>query len=224
MIRAPRLRFLSSLCDSNQCACEVGRRCRASALIIDDLEGPSFARNSQHRAYEISSLVAVHPGRPHDDVIHAFVADSNLAGKLGFSVDIQGTHRVIGLVGQGRLSVEDVIGRDVNDPRVVGPRSDCDVARSSAVHGHRLFGGILCGIDGSVCGRIEYDVRLRARHSVLHGARVGDVELRMCERRHIPALRACLPRELGASHATGTCDENPHLYGGRSMRFKDSGS
>ena len=151
---------------------------RSSDLVEDHVQRLPFGRQPQHRFQKIVPECRIEPCRAQDQVTASRCLDGLFPGELRASIDAQRRGR--GLLGVGCVgcSVEDVVGRNV-DQR--GSRGGCrrrEVCRGEAVQavGRRLvlLGALHIGVGRAVDDRFGAGL-LRGPED---GPGVGDVEFR----------------------------------------------
>ena len=157
---------------------EVSGVGRGSDLVEDHLQRLPFGRQPQHRFQKIVPECRVEPRRAQDQIVTAGFGDGLLPGELRASVDAQRRRR--GLLGVGRvgLSIEYVVGRNVDQRSSRGRCCRREVRRGEAVQtvGRRLvlLGALHIGVGRAVDDRFGAGL-LRGP---ANGPGVGNVELR----------------------------------------------
>ena len=159
---------------------KVGCR-RWSATIFS---GRLLARAREHPLHEVAALrraavQAVEPGGADDERAVAVGQRGVLAGELGERVDRARGGHVVLAVGLVAAPVEDVVGREVHEPR----RAQRQLAHGADVDRPRLVGLGLAHVDVVERRAVEDDVGLDLVERAVQRRRVGDVELGVRERR-----------------------------------------
>jgi hypothetical protein len=99
------------------------------------------------------------------------------AGELGAAVGAAGCGVVVLAVGPVEVAAEDVVGGDMNEPRVL---VGCCFGEVPGGYGVDGVGGVLVGlggVDGGVGGAVDDDVGLRVGDGAAYGVGVCDVEV-----------------------------------------------
>src|SRR5260370_596186 len=104
---------------------------RRADLVGDDPQDWALSGEPQHRLDEIAAVRAVDPGGAQDYVVGKSAAHGLIAGLLALTVNPEGLHRIILAIGALLGSVEDVIGREV-DQRGQGIMTRGGAARGAA--------------------------------------------------------------------------------------------
>ncbi len=160
---------------ANTASAMIRRGGRTAMLVGHDPKAVFFAREPQHGFQEVVAERPEHPGGAQNDMPLRHRAHPGLALRLSFTVDAKRRKAVGFDIGLGFGSVEDIIGRDMDD-RCAGRRRDAsDDPRPFCIdrRGHRRFA--LRFIDRCIGGRIEDEMWRHGRHRARDGGGVGDV-------------------------------------------------
>ena len=184
---------------------DIRRIARPTALVGDDGEPVAACGQPQHRLDEIRAERRIDPGRAHDREIVARLRDRLLAGQLGGAIDAERADRVRLQIGRAFRSIEDIVRRQMND-RDTEPRCRAgEHRRAVAVHPHGKLRLALGLVDGGI-GRGRYDdIGCQRQQRRLHRGRLGQIDLRPCERdkRKAGRLSAFCKRQNDLSGAAG---------------------
>ena len=160
-------------------------------------------------AREVIGAAAEHEPRSYDERRRQTRADEPLPRELGTTVDPERIGLVDFVVRGLFGAVEDVVGRDVHQHRVAGPRGERERLRSLRVIAEcpRRIG--LTGVDAGERGAVHDQVGPNRGDRAHHRVVVADVEVGMRQRNHV-MVRRCRRAERAAEAAAGTGDGDPH--------------
>ena len=154
---------------------QIGRRRWRAELVGDDLDLVAGGGETDHRLDEILAMGAVEPGGAQDQVARRRLPNRRFPGRLALSVDADRRDRIVFAVSTRLGTVENIVGRNVNDRNAGLVRRFAEHLRSGGIGlpgGLRLaFGQINLGIGG----RIDDQGGLQSRHDIADGRPVNDV-------------------------------------------------
>jgi hypothetical protein len=183
---------------------------RAADLVGHDGDLLAPGAEHEHGVDEVAPAGAVQPRGAHDDVGRVGGGDELLAGQLRLAVDAQRRHR-IGLHPRLALgAVEDVVRRDVHDPRPDLLRGRGHVAGAAGVDGLRQAPVGLRAVDVGVRGAVHDRRRADLVQHAPRGGRVGHVELGPARGVDVVAQRDRPLHDGPAEHPAGPRDEQLH--------------
>ena len=203
---------------------QVHRVGGVAQLVIDHVDLVVGPAQADHGLDEIFAVVAVEPGRAHDDVAAAEVADILLTQQFGLAVsrDGRGLRAFIqrnAAVGRAR---EHIVGGDVDQPGVDLVAGQGQVARPDGIDPERRVTGRLTAVHVGDRRAVDHRIRLVAADIVDRGLPVGDVQFvhihrddgRLAQTLRQGAQHAAffgqLPLELGAKLAAAARNQNLH--------------
>ncbi|CAI1123171.1 Uncharacterised protein [Serratia entomophila] len=154
----------------------VARVGRAAALIGDNPQHIAIFRQPQHRLDKVIAVFAKYPRRTDDNRLRMRAGDRNFPVKLGFTVNPQRVGHIRLAVGRLRLTVENIIGRNVDQttPRLC--RGLCQVFRALFVDARRQFVLGFRLVNGGIRRRIHNRVGPVVGDHLLHPGQIGNVQ------------------------------------------------
>jgi hypothetical protein len=151
---------------------------RLAALVVDHRGGRARPGQPEHRLHEVAAVRAVQPGgADHVAGLWQRGPHGELACQLGAAVGAaRGGAGALGVRG-GRLTVEHVIGRGVDEHRARVRAGGGQAGSAAGVDGEGLVLVRLGGVDGGPGGAVDDHVRLRVADRRGHGRGVGYVQV-----------------------------------------------
>ncbi len=151
---------------------------RRTDLVADDLQLLSGRDSTEDCQQEVFPGQTVQPSRPQDDVLAARTCDSALARELRRAVLVQRRRFLVFEIRRSLTSIEDVVGRKVNERDVEPVRFLRERPRGVGVHGIRHSDLCLRGIDGGVRCRVDEHTWLHRANHMPDAGRMREVEVR----------------------------------------------
>src|SRR5699024_8773893 len=110
-----------------------------------------------HGAHEVPTARAIHPRGAHHPRARPCVQHSTFTRQLAVAIDRSRTGFVLRFVRPVGIAGEHVVRGHVHQRQATHPTTSGEGASSLRVHAPRAFRFSFGGVDGGVCGRVEYD-------------------------------------------------------------------
>jgi hypothetical protein len=151
-------------------------------VICHHADGLAAFREPEHQLDEIAArggqpARAKDPGGAHDQRFVQVCLSVQLAGQLGYGIRAQRVGGIVFGVGMAGSAIEDVVGGEVNQPRVDLAAGQREVAHGQRVDQERRLRLLFGNIHLIVGRRIENDLRVRLRQRVFDRCAVRDIDL-----------------------------------------------
>jgi hypothetical protein len=151
---------------------------RRAELIAHHPDLLLILQDAQHGEHDVAALPGVEPGGPEDDGV-AFRKPRHLAlaRQLGAAVHIQRMRWIPGQVRAALSTVEDIVGRQMDQPGTHPPALPRQIRRTQGVHRFGPLRVTLCGVDLGVGRRVDHHRRPFLPQHVRDGLGTSDVQL-----------------------------------------------
>ena len=184
-----------------------------TGLIGDHVDGPVGRGQLLHRRHEIAGPGAAgeYPGRPYHVRLGQCGVNGPFTVELAATVDVERSGGVGDLIGPAQVTAEDVVAGYMHQPGAGAGAGAGQIPWTYRVDRVSPFGRRLGGVD---IGELRtVDDRVCAVDATVDRCCVGDVEVRVGERRHRAATAGRLGGQQPADLAAGADDDDPLRHG-----------
>jgi hypothetical protein len=165
--------------DGKDCFCDVQCRCWAAVLVTDDLQTIARCRQTEDRFQKIVAVLPIYPSRSDNDRVSVSGANKGLTAQFRSPVNTKRSHCIGFDIRSMFRTVENVVGRQVQQRQPCPRRKKSDILGAASVNGLCAFTLLFFTIDRRIRGCIHYQMRSGLLHYPSNRVRRHDVDFLM---------------------------------------------
>jgi hypothetical protein len=148
-------------------------------LVADDLQTIARCRQTEDRFQKIVAVLPIYPSRSDNDRVSVSGANKDLAAQFRSPVNTERSHCIGFDIRSMFRTVENVVGRQVQQWHLCPRRKKSDILGAASVNGLCAFTLLFCTIDRRIRGCIHYQMRSGLLHYPSNRVRRHDVDVLM---------------------------------------------